>query len=1019
MSVGGLRFRRDARTRAGRGRAVILAALAFALATPAAAQGVTITFEDLTPHPPPYGGAGQAVNVQYSGQGVTFNNPSAFDYGPGFAHSGTVAVEPCFGQEFCTSPVRADFTTAQRTVGVWVGHTGTFQDPVGVRLTGFDASSNVIGTADATLPAASTAVTTHLTIDAPPARITRIEVSVTTGGGFTGGLVVDDVEFSTAGPPPPCNATAPPTVTLTQPPGFQTYHLNQFPLAGSVDPHGAPLTAASITSTSEMSGPKTASLFPALIRPEAGNFGPVRLNGFLYAPNPDLHDIAITATNCKGTGTSETRRVFWAPLPSTTRFEQVGQIEVTQSVQTPVNGVPLIAGGPSGIKRTFARVYLSVAGGAPEVRHMTGTLTATLPDGSRAPGPLRAYSINPAPAYGFAFPDQIEDERSRLQDPLLFELPPEWVTAGRIHLQLEHISIDGEESHFPCDACENIGPLGFPPVPGPAQVRFHAVPPLRIWLISMPYRLSPSGAPLTPAQAEIDAVASIFRRMYPTADVQVNQATLPIADSPPKTCSEAKNRVAQWGQSLAAQDPRARFLGLLERDPSVTVEDGDGNVIGGCAERPGHFGWVFADDDIGAAHEIGHTFGRKHVAGCQLFAGSAVDSDYPHPFGLIGDDLLGDAVGFDAGDSAVLAPMQVHDWRKGVADVMSYCSKKWLSDYNYGQILGELCDADQGNCPDHAAITGHSRRLGGARAAALVARLAPGGPRLSVLGSVSADGRRASLDSLAVLERGPLSPRRKHGGYAIVLRDARGRVLGRYGFKPTDVGEDVRNSIDEVVPFKRGTRRIEVVAGSRRLAAARVSAHAPSVTVTAPNGGGKLGKRVTVRWRSRDADGGRRTYTVLYSPGGKRSIPIATGVHGSSLRVDLAGLPGGEHARFEVIANDRVRTGGDTSRPFKVGAKKPRVSISTPATGAELAADQLVQLVATVDDPQDVRFEARHLVWRSSIQGKLGRGTAIAAALTAGTHKLTATATNSAGKKAKASVTVNVTAPPPVFTIAP
>jgi hypothetical protein len=110
MSVGGLRYR------------ALLVAFALVLAAPAAAQAVTITFEDLTPHPPPEGTSGLAVNSQYSGQGVTFNNPSALDYGGGFAHSGTVAVEPCVGQEFCASPVRADFTAPQRTVGVWVGH---------------------------------------------------------------------------------------------------------------------------------------------------------------------------------------------------------------------------------------------------------------------------------------------------------------------------------------------------------------------------------------------------------------------------------------------------------------------------------------------------------------------------------------------------------------------------------------------------------------------------------------------------------------------------------------------------------------------------------------------------------------------------------------------------------------------------------------------------------------------------------------------------------------------------------
>ena len=60
------------------------------------------------------------VNDDYASQGVTFNDPQAFDYSegpgaiPGFAHSGNVAVEPCVGAELCAEPVRATFTSAQR-----------------------------------------------------------------------------------------------------------------------------------------------------------------------------------------------------------------------------------------------------------------------------------------------------------------------------------------------------------------------------------------------------------------------------------------------------------------------------------------------------------------------------------------------------------------------------------------------------------------------------------------------------------------------------------------------------------------------------------------------------------------------------------------------------------------------------------------------------------------------------------------------------------------------------------------
>ena len=147
---------------------------------------------------------------------MTFNDPNAFDYAkptaiPGFAHSGTIGVEPCPPvAEFCTAKLVATFTSPQRDVGVWVGNSYKLTEPLGVRLTAFDANDTIVGTDNATLPANSspTPIQTHLEVKAPPPRIVRLEVSVTTNGDLSSGLAVDDVDFSTAGPPPPARQRA-------------------------------------------------------------------------------------------------------------------------------------------------------------------------------------------------------------------------------------------------------------------------------------------------------------------------------------------------------------------------------------------------------------------------------------------------------------------------------------------------------------------------------------------------------------------------------------------------------------------------------------------------------------------------------------------------------------------------------------------------------------------------------------------------------------------------------------------
>jgi hypothetical protein len=158
-----------------------------------------IGFDNLATGGP--GGSLVAVTNQYAGQGVTFNSLSAIDYAkgpsaiPGFAHSGTVAVEPCVGVEFCTTPARATFSPAVSLARVWVGFSFRLDAPLTVQLRAFNAGGSVVGTASATLPtrATPTPIATRLEVTVPSAVITRVEVAVP--GGFNNALAIDDVAF--------------------------------------------------------------------------------------------------------------------------------------------------------------------------------------------------------------------------------------------------------------------------------------------------------------------------------------------------------------------------------------------------------------------------------------------------------------------------------------------------------------------------------------------------------------------------------------------------------------------------------------------------------------------------------------------------------------------------------------------------------------------------------------------------------------------------------------------------------
>ncbi len=77
-----------------------------------------------------------------------------------------------------------------------------------------------------------------------------------------------------------------------------------------------------------------------------------------------------------------------------------------------------------------------------------------------------------------------------------------------------------------------------------------------------------------------------------------------------------------------------------------------------------------------AAHEIGHNFGRSHVGHSTANEGALcstpgnTDVQYPHANGLIG------ATGYSHGTRKLLDP--TYYW-----DIMSYCNRVWISDYNY------------------------------------------------------------------------------------------------------------------------------------------------------------------------------------------------------------------------------------------------------------------------------------------------------------------------------------------------
>lgn len=175
---------------------------------PSQAGPTVINFDDLVT-----GGLGTGgpipVTNQYASEGITFNSPVAIDFSkgnaiPGFAHSGTNAIEQCYAAEFCTAPIEIRFDQGQARVKVWVGYDSALLEKTPVILRAFDSSGkqiaqdsdnlNSVGPIPIRIPLEISTINQRNRL-LTRSNIARVTVDFLDQNRYTNGLAVDDVEF--------------------------------------------------------------------------------------------------------------------------------------------------------------------------------------------------------------------------------------------------------------------------------------------------------------------------------------------------------------------------------------------------------------------------------------------------------------------------------------------------------------------------------------------------------------------------------------------------------------------------------------------------------------------------------------------------------------------------------------------------------------------------------------------------------------------------------------------------------
>lgn len=317
-------------------------------------------------------------------------------------------------------------------------------------------------------------------------------------------------------------------------------------------------------------------------------------------------------------------------------------VELLQSTQRPDGSVPMVAGRDA-LVRVFVVANESNTA-RPDVRVRLYNST-TLVDSLTIVAPTPAAPLAP--------------DTADLASSWNAIIPGARVLSGlTVRAEVDPINAIAE-----VDETNNLYPAA-----SQQPVTVQAVPQFDLRFV--PVRQSVNGLVGNVSQSNQADLIDWTRRMMPLGAVNVDVRSTYATSAP---VLQANDSNSAWGQvlseiyALRAADGSSRdYLGIVQ------VSYGGGIAGLGYIGAPAAIAWdktTSAPDVI--THELGHNFGRQH-APCGNPTGP--DPAYPYAGGSIG------VYGVDLGTMTLKSPAID-------ADVMSYCSPDWISDYTYLGVM--------------------------------------------------------------------------------------------------------------------------------------------------------------------------------------------------------------------------------------------------------------------------------------------------------------------------------------------